>query len=154
MDLANSPQRTHAQQADNTRTRTHSTHTWQALDVIVAHARTNAQDPALVHARFSAPNLILALWRLHMPRPTLRTCVCACFGGSLVYNFKLGLSQPSSDVHTSGSRWRGSWAGCGMTGRGGALRRTRKECARKIRSNVCVTFTAYYSKRRITMRPH
>lgn len=83
------------------------------LDVIVANAaRTNAQDPALVHARFTAPNLILAL----CPQLTFHTyihtymrermcclvCVCLCLCvrasvGSLVYNFKVGLRQQEAN---------------------------------------------------------
>jgi len=83
--------------------------TWRTLDVIVANARTNAQDPALVHARFSAPNLILVLCPLSpLPYKPISLCVCmcecvyACFSGSLVYNFKVGLSQQR--VEASGPR--------------------------------------------------
>lgn len=102
------------------------------LDVIVANAaRTNAQDPALVHARFTAPNLILALCpqlTFHHLLVCARGCAVFCVRvcvrasvGSLVYNFKVGLrQQEAKDTH--------------------------KECAGKIRSNVCVTFTAYYGK--------
>lgn len=51
------------------------------LDVIVANAaRTNAQDPALVHARFTAPNLILAL----CPQLTFHTHIHICARGCAV----------------------------------------------------------------------
>lgn len=76
------------------------------LDVIVANAaRTNAQDPALVHARFTAPNLILALCpqlTFHHLLVCARGCAvfCVCVRasvGSLVYNFKVGLRQQEAN---------------------------------------------------------
>lgn len=78
--------------------------------MIVANAaRTNAQDPALVHARFTAPNLILALCPQLTFRHTymrermcclvcVRLCLCVRASvGSLVYNFKVGLRQQEAN---------------------------------------------------------
>jgi len=82
-------------------------------------------NPCSVGASFSPD---AALFRL-LP-PISQSCV----GGSLVYNFKVGLSKGSWDAQ-------------------------RKECDGKIRSTVCVIFTAYYGKRngpahRLRHRPH